>query len=439
MDGLLSEQPGQDQQQGKHPLYPSSPQQVIITFPAAGTLPTDHQIVTETNIHPQQTDKSNTQRLLSDQPRPSNGRLTSVSGAPPSNQAVAQGPSQRTICILLSVAVMIALIGSYSRYNSSSSSSSMSASSSWQTSVRSPEALGVDYASDALPPNSGGQRSSRSSFSSSDDSSGSSGCVSSSGCNSSTKCPYGSLPGTWVAAAAAAGAHWQVLDPDCQLTNWLEVYTDAAAAAAMDDSSRSSSSSSDDSTNAQDSPQPVRILLLSDSVDRYIIQHVCDHIGGTKQTHSMQPTPAAEAAEAAAEQLRQQQQPDLPALQQTSTPTSLNKTAYAFHTCSSAAPIKLASSYFPGVHPTGPYHRYSAQNYKQRIDSAREMWTQYAGAGNEPDMVSVASLLWDVARIFMHEREKLEGREYLERDVLDGWLFNFTQVVEYAKDKFPEV
>jgi hypothetical protein len=195
----------------------------------------------------------------------------------------------------------------------------------------------------------------------------------------------------------------------------------------------------------------VRVLLLSDSVDRYIVQHVCEALGGIKQTHMMKSTPAAEAAEEAAAAAAAAAAgttadapptpPPLSAADGAAAPTLLNKTAYAFHTCESVAPIKLASSYFPGVHPTGPFHRFSAQDYKQRIDSARQMWEEYAGTGpsSEPQMVSVASLLWDVARLYMHERQRLEGLQELDKALLEDWVANFTGVVQYAQQAFPRV
>jgi hypothetical protein len=314
----------------------------------------------------------------------------------------------------------------------------------------------------------------------------------SSGSTLFVRCPYGSMPGTWV-SSAPAGSRWQLLASDCHLTNWLAVYEAAAGhhsssssstlesiggvevglqdssseqssssasierlakryapadALAADSRSSSSSSSRDGSSSslqedADSLPRApdVRVLLLSDSVDRYIVQHVCEALGGIKQTHMMKSTPAAEAAEEAAAAAAAAAAgttadapptpPPLSAADGAAAPTLLNKTAYAFHTCESVAPIKLASSYFPGVHPTGPFHRFSAQDYKQRIDSARQMWEEYAGTGpsSEPQMVSVASLLWDVARLYMHERQRLEGLQELDKALLEDCVANLKQVV----------
>lgn len=170
--------------------------------------------------------------------------------------------------------------------------------------------------------------------------------------SSQARCAYGSLPGTWV-SDAPAGARWQLLDPACPLTNWLAVY---AAAAGRSDSG-------DSSSTASEALPIVNILLLSDSVDRYIVQHVCEHLHGVKHTiaaaqqhiqptsegtqHAPQPADGSPSDHVAA--------PAGPA----AGPSNLTVTAYAFHTCQlpEDVPLKLASSYFPGVHPTGPFHR----------------------------------------------------------------------------------
>lgn len=51
---------------------------------------------------------------------------------------------------------------------------------------------------------------------------------------------------------------------------------------------------------------------------------------------------------------------------------------------------------------------------------------------------SVSALLWDLARLWFHERHEVEGPELSPR-LLEGWMANFTQVVRYAREAFPEV
>jgi hypothetical protein len=203
------------------------------------------------------------------------------------------------------------------------------------------------------------------------------------------RCPYGALPGTWV-SGAPTGAKWQLLDPDCQLKNWLAVYA-AAAAAAGGDSTAAAAAAADNSDAEQELLPSVNMLLLSDSVDRYIVQHVCDYLRGVKHTikarqqHMQPPAPEAPIAAAAAEAgagggdaaagtsssgSEAAVVPDSVMTSSSSSssdsssssapgPSNLNATAYAFHTCQlpEGVQLKLASSYFPGVHPTGPFHR----------------------------------------------------------------------------------
>jgi hypothetical protein len=95
------------------------------------------------------------------------------------------------------------------------------------------------------------------------------------------------------------------------------------------------------------------------------------------------------------------------------------------------------------------------------------MWAQYAaGAGTradvsaqgwrqqllQPHAVSVASALWDVARLWGHERGQVAAvereaagggaavpRGELSRALLDGWVANFSQVVRYSQAVLPQV
>jgi hypothetical protein len=307
-----------------------------------------------------------------------------------------------------------------------------------------------------------------------------------------------------------------VLDANCQLKNLLAQYAStaqasgdrAADAAAQGTHSSSSSSTTDSSSEVLPA---VNMLLLSDSVDRYVLQHVCDYLHGVKHTirareEHMQPAapeaaaPDSDAAQqetaavtdagegpttaaagegpasvVAAEQqavagsnsetaaegsssvvtgdssspaavagAADSREPQSASQQAAASPgggpSSLNATAYAFHTCElpGSVPLKLASSYFPGVHPIGPFHRGLTQNYSARISAAAAMWEEYAGAGQPPHVVGVASALWDVARLWKHERQQLDGQE-LSRPLLDSWVANFSGVVHYAKTQVPQV
>lgn len=202
------------------------------------------------------------------------------------------------------------------------------------------------------------------------------------------QCRFGSLKGTWV-SGEQPGARWQLLDRACQLRNLLALYagpvnsssiaasdlqsstvtSEAAQSAesggysqssgysaptgseeptaegALQSSSSGSGGSSSGSSGSSGStssvagmptqPHMARILLLSDSVDRFTIQHWCEYIGGTKATETMMHYISSRTASS---------QPPLHG----AGGSNLNKTAYAFHTCATDKPLKIASSYFPG-------------------------------------------------------------------------------------------
>lgn len=51
---------------------------------------------------------------------------------------------------------------------------------------------------------------------------------------------------------------------------------------------------------------------------------------------------------------------------------------------------------------------------------------------------SVSALLWDVARMWFHESHQVQGPE-LSPELLQSWMANYTEVLKYAREKFPEV
>jgi len=256
-------------------------------------------------------------------------------------------------------------------------------------------------------------------------------------------CALGSLPGTWV-SGGPPGTRWRLLHPTCQLKNMLALYSGSSSDAAEDDGVDSDAdsvdndaaqqpSSGDDAPSRSKQGPAIRLLLLSDSVDRFITGHLCELIGGQQEAQVAQEMlPAAQADGSvpidsagrvrlslrqrqrqrrkqlqlrqwlSLEQLQQQaqgeQQPDQQVAAQqplliASTqeeqqhaaptaaegPTNVYTTAYSLHKCVSSSPLKIASSYYPGVHPTGPWHRNVAQSYRQRIDSAASLWKDFAG------------------------------------------------------------
>ncbi|KIY96731.1 hypothetical protein MNEG_11229 [Monoraphidium neglectum] len=287
-------------------------------------------------------------------------------------------------------------------------------------------------------------------------------------------CPYGDLPGTWV-SGGPPGTRWQLLDGTCRLRDLLGVYapTNSTAAAASATGATPGRAGGERAAATSAPPPPLRLLLLSDSVDRYITGHLCDWLGGTQDAQLAPEVLHAAAASAAGAgasdgasaghggarrarmrvRLRRrallqraardgpQQEPGgqgggadaAPGGRQQ--PTNVYSTAYSLHKCVVTSPLKVASSYFPGVHPTGPWHRNVTQSFRKRIDSAAALWREFAG-NQDPDIVSVSALLWDLARLWFHERGAVQGPE-LSRDLLQGWMANFTDAVAHARTAFP--
>ncbi|KAI8466392.1 MAG: hypothetical protein J3K34DRAFT_524567 [Monoraphidium minutum] len=292
-------------------------------------------------------------------------------------------------------------------------------------------------------------------------------------------CPYGALRGAWV-GGAPPGARWQLLDGGCRLDNLLVAYATngsnatasgaagggsagggEAAAAAAPAAAAAGRPGSGGGAAARGALPPLRILLLSDSVDRYVTSHACAFLGGNQQSQPAHEVagaggggePAAGAGAPAPgpggrrrlrrRARRQLQQPGDDQHPQgqggaagAGKPSDVYTTAYSLHKCVTDAPLWLASSYIPGVHPSGPWHRNVTQAPRQRIDSAARLWHDFAG-DDDPDVVSVSALLWDVARLYFHERPEVEGPE-LSRQLLQGWMANFTNTLLYARSVFPK-
>lgn len=110
---------------------------------------------------------------------------------------------------------------------------------------------------------------------------------------------------------------------------------------------------------------------------------------------------------------------------------------YVVNTCSTpSGRLRLAATYIPGVHRSGPFHKGRTLAYPRRIDHLKAVWKSYAPG--PPDIVVVASLLWDLARASAYEPAAVAQAE-LPRTFLDGWAANYTRVVQYAQAALPEV
>lgn len=266
-------------------------------------------------------------------------------------------------------------------------------------------------------------------------------------------CHYGSLPGTWQTDGGAAwngstspapGARWRLLapPPGCQLRNRLDEYRQAysninskpvgasrspggggggggnssnsaaaaAAAPATGTTAAAAAAAPLPPRPARQTLPPVRILWLSDSVDRLMATYLCEHVGG-----------AIDAVLAAGG-------PSRP-------PIRSNVTGYNIHVCDGVPGVRLAAAYFPGVHPDGPYHKNLTQSYRERMSHAAHVWRQYSPHG-PPHVLALGSCFWDLARLYFHEPREVSG-PLLSRRLVDDWTRNFTAVVDYAAQVFP--
>lgn len=147
----------------------------------------------------------------------------------------------------------------------------------------------------------------------------------------SSWCAYGSAAGAWTCgddnSTWVHGACWQTVEPRCRLVNYLSLYSpNATGLPSQHPSSRSTSSSV-----PLVRPRRVGIVWLSDSVDKHILTYLCEYAGGSLRSIVS----------------RDFVDPDNPP----------NISSYAMHTCSSVPGLNLMAAYFPGVHPTGPYHK----------------------------------------------------------------------------------
>ncbi|MEW5320411.1 MAG: hypothetical protein WDW38_011486 [Sanguina aurantia] len=92
---------------------------------------------------------------------------------------------------------------------------------------------------------------------------------------------------------------------------------------------------------------------------------------------------------------------------------------------------------FPGVHPTGPYHRQVRHPFDSRLQQAAAAWEGYS-PGVAPDIVMTSSLLWDVARIHGSQPALLQDPAGLPLAVLRSWAVNYTGVLAFAVRAFPQ-
>ncbi|KAJ9511031.1 hypothetical protein QJQ45_002875 [Haematococcus lacustris] len=132
------------------------------------------------------------------------------------------------------------------------------------------------------------------------------------------------------------------------------------------------------------------------------------------------------------------------------------------HTCwRPAVPgLRLAATYLPGVHPQGPFHKGVRRSWQQqvsrtlagaagpgrqrgwggggsRVPAAAAAWRQLFPEQPWPDLVVVASGLWDLARMAAWEPHRMAQPE-LAPEVLEGWVTNFSRLVLGVRRALPQ-
>ena len=243
--------------------------------------------------------------------------------------------------------------------------------------------------------------------------------------SSSAWCRYGTLPGTWVTdtSSSATGRHWRLFEPRCQLRDLLSAYAGSHTSMERDssepqdldvfDGEKVESMLPGDPGEAMaggpPSQTPTSIMFIGDSVDRHILQYLCQHVGGTVRAIVLRSSlldsgdPCGSATSSNPRALRQ------PSPYDSAHPLSAaNMSGCVINTCSSpSGSLRLLATYIPGVHPSGPFHKGRQLNYKARIDQGVTVWKSYSA--NPPDLVVVSSMLWDIARMSAYEPALLAG------------------------------
>eukprot|EP00798_Chlamydomonas_sp_ICE-L_P031048 gene31048-7141_t len=180
-------------------------------------------------------------------------------------------------------------------------------------------------------------------------------------------CSYGSLPATWVNTAHVR-PRWFIFDPVCRLQDLLtplapkplvskppdkhppfkvSIIQDPIPASTLDHLPLGSKNESG-------------FLFVSDSIDRYLMTYLCLHMGGTMSGIVLSSVlgQAYSLADNSLESI------------ETANLTEDDIAGYSVNTCTSNSSVRLASTYIPGVHPDGPYHKHRTLSFKERIDHA---------------------------------------------------------------------
>jgi len=198
----------------------------------------------------------------------------------------------------------------------------------------------------------------------------------------STPCSYGTLPGTWL-EDAEPGSKWHLLDPDCQMDNYLQAYINGSRVA----------------------EPPTGILFLADSVDRYLVSDWCSEVGGEWVRHEGD--------------------------------GSSYQDRYGLNLCKgSPSHVNLAQYFVLGVSPAPPFCFGLHHSFRERTAAAHKDYVRQFG--HEPGLVVLGANLWDIGRIQLVRDVVMSKHPHIPLPVLHQWMANLTQWAQLTRDTFPE-
>mmetsp|Transcript_16434 Transcript_16434/g.35529 ORF Transcript_16434/g.35529 Transcript_16434/m.35529 type:complete len:334 (+) Transcript_16434:397-1398(+) len=197
------------------------------------------------------------------------------------------------------------------------------------------------------------------------------------------RCNYGTRPGIWQ-FFAPHGSKWVILNSDCRLHNYLIDYFSNSTA------------------------EPLRFLYLGDSVDRGIVAMFCAQLGGVYIS------------------------PAVLGLNHTEDRDALNH-------CINSTKYQAGQHFMLSVHLSGPYfEKHDSTNVIQRTVKAvkdyKEVYSAY------PELVTLSSNLWDIARIMEYESRTygLPESPQLPEDLLQSYMANMTTWLSHTMQLLPK-
>lgn len=210
----------------------------------------------------------------------------------------------------------------------------------------------------------------------------------------SPSCSFGTLPGWWD-SKAELGSRWRLLDPHCQLHNYISDYTKHSA----------------DINSSSRSPLPqIGMLFLGDSVDSFMLEDFCKLAHGTWRQDGLQVDVNAKPAHS----------------------------YYAINWCE-CEHLVLAQFFILSVARDGSYFLNHNMSWQSRIAHVKDVWHSKLKLP-PPQLVILHCALWDLARIaHTGVYPMLKNVNELPSEFLQEWMANLTSLVQFARSTFGQV